>query len=96
MNQLQIPYLKEKLITIKKQIEDYEKNRNPSDAQIETMKYMKTFMNETALYLEKEKTKLNDKANQLYNTWLALKRLRESQKYTSTNIKLTVLKFPSR
>lgn len=96
MNQLQIPYLKEKLITIKNQLDENEKNKNPSDLQLEEIKYMKTFMNETALFLEREKKKLNEKANLLYNTWLALKKERETQKFISTNVKLTVLKFPSR
>ena len=56
---------------------------------------MKVFINETMEYLNKEKNKLNEKANILYKTWLSLKKLRERQKYQSTNVKLTVLRFPT-
>ena len=42
---------------------------------------MKTFLNESMINFEKEKSKLNEIGNNLYNKWLELKRIRENQGY---------------
>jgi hypothetical protein len=93
MNMLRIPYLKEKLSVILKQYQIYEKEKNPNPALLQEMKYIQMFISETKTFLEEAKEKLNAKANLLYSTWLRLKKLRDDQKFQSTNLKLSVLKF---
>ena len=95
MNKLQIPYLKDKILTITKQLDEYSQYKEPSESiKLET-KYMKIFVQEAMKFLEDGKKNLNIKANLLYNKWLELKNLRDMQKYKSTNLRLNVLKFPT-
>jgi hypothetical protein len=93
MNKLQIPHLKEKMQIIMTQLEIYERDKNKTEEIQQEIKYIQMFMAETGKYLEEEKTKLNKLANELYNKWLELKRIRDIQKYQSNTLKLNVLKF---
>jgi hypothetical protein len=93
MNKLQIPHLKDKMSIILQQLEIYENEPVKSDEIKQEIKYIKMFMAETAKYLEEEKANLNRIANEMYNKWLELKRIRDQQKYQSNTLKLNVLKF---
>ena len=95
MNMLNIPYLKDKIITIGSKLDDYARKKLPTEAEKVEIKNMRIFLNEATEYLQKEKTILNQKANALYDKWLELKRLRIDQKYQSTRSKLSVIRFDS-
>ena len=93
MNSLNIPYLKDKITTITQKMGEYSKIKVPTETMNIEMKNMRIFLNEATDFLIEEKKILNEKANKLYNKWLDLKRLRESQKYQSTRTKLNVIRF---
>ena len=95
MNQLFIPYLKQKIDSITAELDIYSKIRNPSEAVKEEIRNMRIFLEETLQIMEKRKKNLNEKANELYNKWLELKNIRTKQVYQSTNIRLNVLRFPT-
>lgn len=96
MNKLQMPFIKERINTINSRLDELRKERNQSDAQKLEMKNMKVLVQDSIDFLYDSKKKINIKANILYNKWLELKNLRASQKYSDSNLKLNVLKFPSR
>jgi hypothetical protein len=93
MNKLQIPHLKEKLQIIMTQLEIYEREQNKTEEIQQEIKYIRMFMAETGKFLEEEKSRLNRLANEMYDKWLELKRIRDQQKYQSNTLKLNVLKF---
>ena len=93
MNRLKVPYLKEKINTIKKKLDEYEKIVEVTDAMKIEIKNMKTFLNESIMNFENEKKILNEKGNNLYNKWLELKRIREKQGFQNTKLKLNVIRF---
>ena len=95
LNRLNIPYLKEKITIISQKMEELNNLRQKTEAQEKELKNMKIFLDESAQYLSDEKSNLNAKAQQIYNKWKELKRIRESQKYQNTKLKLNVLRFNS-
>jgi len=95
VNMMNIPYHREKIFTISRQLDEYSKRKETSDAINLEIKYMKIFVEESVKFLENEKRILNQKANLLYNKWKELKKLRENQKFQSTNFKISVLRFPT-
>ena len=93
MNRLNVPYLKEKITTIQKKMDEYSKIVEVTDAMKIEKKNMKIFLEEAITYLAEEKRLLNEKGNNLYNKWLELKNLRKNQGYTNTKLKLNVIRF---
>jgi hypothetical protein len=96
MNKLQMPFIKERIKTINTRLDELRKEREQSDAQKLEMKNMKTLVQDSIDFLYQSKKRINMKANVLYNKWLELKNLRISQKYSDSNLRLNVLKFPSK
>lgn len=96
MNKLQMPFIKERISTINLRLDELRKEKELSDAQKLEMKNMKILVQDSIDFLFESKKKINIKANLLYNKWLELKNLRISQKYSNTNIRLNVLRFPAR
>jgi len=95
MNQLVIPFLKQKIDSITKELEAYSKIRNPSEAIKEEIRNMRIFVDESLYFLDEKKKLLNEKGNELYNRWLELKNIRTKQVFQSTNVKLNILRFPT-
>ncbi len=93
MNRLNVPYLKEKIATIQNKMDEYSRSVEQTDSMKVEMKNMKIFLDESTTFLAQEKKLLNDKANDLYNKWLELKRLRENQGYQNTKLQLNVIRF---
>lgn len=96
MNKLQLPYIKDKINIMNRRLDEFRKEKEPSEAKKLEIKNMKTLVEEAIDFLTSSKKIINKKANILYNKWLELKNLRLSQKFASTNLRLNVLKFPSR
>ena len=57
---------------------------------------MKILVKDSIDFLYESKKTINIKANLLYNKWIELKNLRATQKYSNSNLRLNVLKFPAR
>lgn len=96
MNKIQMPFIKERINTINQRLDELRKEKEQSDAQKLEIKNMKILVQDSIDYLQEAKKTINNKANLLYNKWLELKNLRNTQKYSNTNLKLNVLKFPAR
>jgi len=96
MNKLQLPYIKEKINIINKRLDEYRKEKEQTEAQKLEIKNMKILVQEAIDFLNESKKIINLKANQLYNKWLEIKNLRIVQKYSSSNVQVNVIKFPSR
>jgi len=96
MNKLQLSYIKEKISIINKRLDEYRRQKEQTEAQKLEIKNMKILVHETIDYLNESKKIINLKANILYSKWLEIKNLRILQKFSSTNLRLNVIKFPSR
>lgn len=96
MNKLQLPYLKEKINIINKRLDEFRREKEQTEAQKQEIKNMKILVQEAMDFLNESKKIINLKANVLYNKWIEIKNLRIAQKYSSTNLRLNVIKFPSR
>jgi len=96
MNKLQLPYLKEKINIMNRRLDEFRKEKEQTEAQKQEIKNMKILVQEAIDFLNESKKNINLKANVLYNKWIEIKNLRIAQKYSSTNLRLNVIKFPSR
>lgn len=96
MNKLQLPYIKEKINTINRRLDEFRKEKNQTESQKLESKNLKIHAQDAIEYLNDSKKAINKKANILYNKWLEIKNIRTKQKYTGSNLRLNVLKFPSR
>ncbi|MCQ2816963.1 MAG: hypothetical protein MJ252_06835 [archaeon] len=93
LNQMNIPYLIEKISIIRRKLEEYYALKNPNDAEKKEIENMNIFLNESSELLNAEKKLLNDKSHALYAKWQELKKLRQTQGFQCTRLKLNVLKF---
>ena len=96
MNKLQLPYVKEKINIINRRLDEFRKEKEQTEAQKLEIKNMKILVQEAVDFLNDAKKAINMKANNLYNKWIEIKNLRIAQKYSSSNLRLNVIKFPSR
>ena len=95
MNNLHIPYLKEKIKSITIKLDSYNNIHEKTDLQETEIKNMNIFLTQAAQLLREEKQIINNKANALYNKWLDLKTIRRTQGYQNTTLKLNIIRFNS-